>query len=124
MSVPYVENIFEVNPSITSWRGYQILCIRSGHRYYWYLGLQKAKVLLNHVDKVKDFISTSGSSAYVHFEKKEEKCPVLVLDNTFSDSNEFWQVGFGMHKCKLFLHWLPYVKKFADTNGQSCNPNL
>jgi hypothetical protein len=123
MSVPYAENIFEVNPSITSWRGHQILCIRSGHQYNWFLSLQKAKVLIYHLDKVNEFVSTSGSTAYSHFDKKGVKCPVLMLDNTITEADDFYEIGFGLHKLRLFIYWLPYVQKFAQTEGQECTPD-
>jgi len=122
--MPHVENIYEFEPSITSWRGHQILCIRTGHYYNWYLSLQKAKVLLYHLEKVKEFVSTSGSAAYVFIQKKDHKCPVLLMDNTITTSKNFYNYQIGLHRAKLFLHWLPFVKMFAESEGKECIPSV
>jgi len=119
--IPYVPDIYSVQPSLTSWRNYPILVIRSGHRYNWFLGRQKAKVFLNHIDQIQHFVSTSGIEVCYHF--GTDNHPVLQLENTETSYHNIRMVGLGLFKAGLILHWLPYIQKFVATDGKECIPD-
>ena len=119
--IPIVENIYSEVPSVTTYQHtWPILKIRSGRCQYWYLSLQKARVFHNALDEIQNFITCSGSTAYMTFGKRDT--PVLILDNTETTSTKHYQIGLGLHKAKLLIHWLDYVRRFIDSEGQECVP--
>jgi hypothetical protein len=117
MHIVPTNNIFNIEPSVTSWHGHQILIIRSGKKQNWFLSLQKAKLLVHELNKVEHFLSTSGSECYFHIQKREKRYPVLVLQNCITPSERCFNYSIGLHRARLFTYWLPYVLKFCESAG-------
>ena len=108
----HCDDIYEVLPSLTSYLNNPILNVRSAQCFIWHISLGKAKCYLYHWDKIKHFVSTSGAEAWLTLGKDNN--PVLCLE----DPDNSYQRRLGLHKCRLLIHWYPYLKMFSETRGK------
>lgn len=58
---------------IQEYKGNKLLCLNPGERYLFSFGLNKAKMILNNLDVIKQFVESEGKTIGEQEKKAEEK---------------------------------------------------
>jgi hypothetical protein len=58
---------------IQEYKGNKLLCLNPGERYLFSFGLNKAKMILENIDTIKQFVESEGKSIDVKEKQAVEK---------------------------------------------------